>query len=244
MVAGGLIWRSTLMTVPAKAPSSTEALFSPGQLLPTLHNPFIELLKLVSAFLIGLAITAVHRSTSEHRLSSSMEQAQILLCVSGALMMVIIGDSLARAFGIAGAASIIRFRTPVDDPKDTIILFLALGMGMACGLGAFAVAGLGTAFLAAVLWYLSRSVEGDARPMIVAMTAEGGEFPANLAQEIFARHGISFETRGITPGDTPEMKFKVDIVPGISLDQLSEELRNANGSTIRSVTWEKAKKKG
>ena len=231
------------MSVPG-SPASQLPLFTPGQFLPTLHNPFVELLKLISAFLIGSAITAVHRATSEHKLSSSMEQAQILLCVSGALMMVIIGDSLARAFGIAGAASIIRFRTPVDDPKDIIILFLALGMGMACGLGAFAVAGLGTAFLAIVLWYLSRSVEGDARPMIVAMTAEGGEFPANLAQEIFARHGIPFETRGITEGEIPTMKYKVDIGPGISLDQLSEELRGANGSTIRSVAWEKAKKKG
>ena len=64
-----------------------------------------------------------------------MEQAQTLLCVSGAMMMIIIGNSLARAFGIAGAASIIRFRTPVDDPKDVTILFLLMGLGMSSGLG-------------------------------------------------------------------------------------------------------------
>ena len=80
-----------------------------------------------------------------------MEQAQTLLCVSGAMMMIIIGNSLARAFGIAGAASIIRFRTPVDDPKDVTILFLLMGLGMSTGLGAFAVAGLGTAFLCVAL---------------------------------------------------------------------------------------------
>ena len=62
-----------------------------------------------------------------------MEQAQTLLCVSGAMMMIIIGNSLARAFGIAGAASIIRFRTPVDDPKDVTILFLLMGLGMSVG---------------------------------------------------------------------------------------------------------------
>ena len=59
------------------------------------------------------------------------------------MMMIIIGNSLARAFGIAGAAGIVRFRTPVDDPKDVTILFLLMGLGMATGLGAFAVAGLG-----------------------------------------------------------------------------------------------------
>ena len=83
-----------------------------------------------------------------------MEQAQTLLCVSGAMMMIIIGNSLARAFGIAGAASIIRFRTPVDDPKDVTILFLLMGLGMSTGLGALAVAGLGTAFLCITLLVL------------------------------------------------------------------------------------------
>ncbi len=81
-------------------------------------QPFIELGKLVAAALIGILVTAVHQPSPRDRAGSrSMEQAQMLLCVSGALMMIIIGNSLARAFGIAGAASIIRFRTPVDDPE-------------------------------------------------------------------------------------------------------------------------------
>ncbi|MBM3813275.1 MAG: DUF4956 domain-containing protein [Acidimicrobiia bacterium] len=243
LVLGGLVWRETLRSGAAAPAGQPAVLNLPAQLMPTLHNPFIELLKLISAFLIGLAITAVHRATSDHRLSSSMEQAQILLCVSGALMMVIIGDSLARAFGIAGAASIIRFRTPVDDPKDTIILFLALGMGMACGLGAFAVAGLGTAFLGVVLWYLARAVQGDRRSMVVTLMAEG-EYPTAMVHTIFERHGIEYETRGITEGEMPQVKYMLDIAPGISLDQLSEELRGTEGSNIKSVTWEKAKKKG
>ena len=115
-------------------------------------QPFIELGKLVAAALIGMLVTAVHKPSPRDRQGSrSMEQAQMLLCVSGAMMMIIIGNSLARAFGIAGAASIIRFRTPVDDPKDVTILFLLMGLGMSAGLGAFAVAGLGTAFLCLTL---------------------------------------------------------------------------------------------
>src|SRR5262249_7638834 len=80
-------------------------------------QPFIELLKLVVAALIGMLITAIHQPSGRDR-TSSMEQAQTLLCVSGAMMMIIIGNSLARAFGIAGAAGIVRFKTPVEDPKD------------------------------------------------------------------------------------------------------------------------------
>src|SRR6185503_18330063 len=83
-------------------------------------QPFIELGKLVVASLIGLQITQIHQPAGRER-GRAMEQAQVLLCVSGAMMMIIIGSSLVRAFGIAGAASIIRFRTPVDDPKDVAI---------------------------------------------------------------------------------------------------------------------------
>jgi hypothetical protein len=130
-VAGGFYWRSIL----AAAAKAT----------PTLHNPFIELLKLTAAF----------------------------ACVSGALMMIISGDSLARAFGITGAASIIRFRTPADDPKDAIILFLSLGFGMACGLGAFALAGLGMVFLCVAMVYLASQPERQPRRMVLAVAAAG-----------------------------------------------------------------------
>jgi len=71
------------------------------------------------------------RAPDQHATSVALEQAQILLCVFGALMTIVIRDSLARAFGIAGAARLIGFRTPVEDPIDTIILFLSLGLGMA-----------------------------------------------------------------------------------------------------------------
>jgi hypothetical protein len=110
-------------------------------------QPFIELSKMIAAALIGALVTAIHHPVGRDR-PKSLEQAQTLLCVSGAVMMIIIGNSLARAFGIAGAAGIVRFRTPVDDPKDVTILFLLMGLGMATGLGAFAVAGSAPRFSA------------------------------------------------------------------------------------------------
>src|SRR5688572_22796925 len=67
--------------------------------------PFLELLKLMVAAVLGLAVTAVHRHFHRGKpLSRSLEHAEVLLCISGAMMMIIIGNSLARAFGIAGAA--------------------------------------------------------------------------------------------------------------------------------------------
>src|SRR5438128_2230660 len=99
-------------------------------------HPFLELIKLVAAAALATIVTSLNRRYhGDKPLARSLEQAQILLCVAGALMMIIIGNSVARALGIAGAASIIRFRTPVDDPKDTVILFMLLSLGLTCGLG-------------------------------------------------------------------------------------------------------------
>jgi hypothetical protein len=207
-----------------------------------LSHPLQDLLKLVAAFLTGMVLTLVHRATRRDQpLTRSMEHAQVLLCVSGALMMVIIGDSLARAFGIAGAVSIVRFRTPVEDPKDSIILFLSLGLGMSAGLGAFALTGAGTAFLCLALVCLDRFYRPEQRTMILALGAEGSEFPTVHVQTVLDRNGIHFETREITQGPEAIVKYRVRLANDLSLEALSDQLRNGSGA-IKSVVWEKAKK--
>jgi hypothetical protein len=208
----------------------------------TTVQPFIELTKLVAAALIGILVTAVHQPSSRDRTNSrSMEQAQMLLCVSGALMMIIIGNSLARAFGIAGAASIIRFRTPVDDPKDVTILFLLMGLGMSAGLGAFAVAGLGTAFLCLTLVALDVMAKQQTRLMSVEIVADGRTFPSTRVEEIFARNQIVFEPREIAQADEVTVKYHTWLDPQMSLDDLSAQLmRDVSGLT--SVSWEHPKR--
>src|SRR2546428_9411800 len=202
--------------------------------------PFIELLKLVVAALIGLLITAVHQPMSRER-ARSMEQAQTLLCVSGAMMMIIIGNSLARAFGIAGAASIIRFRTPVEDPKDVTILFLLMGLGMSAGLGAFAVAGLGTAFLCIALIALERMSSQKARVMSVEILAGGRQFPTTHVEGVFARNQIVFEPREISQSDDVTVKYHTWLDPRTSLDELSGQLMSV-GAGVKSVVWEHPKR--
>jgi anti-anti-sigma factor len=211
----------------------------------TVSQPFLALLKLVVAALIGLFITFVHRPTARDKpLTRSMEQAQVLLCVSGAVVMIIIGDSIARAFGIAGAASIIRFRTPVEDPKDITILFLLMGLGMAAGLGAFAVAGLATAFLCVLLFALDR-MPSDQRPreMVVELVAEGRDFPVVHVESVFARNGVIFEPRDVSQGKEAAVKYHVSMDRRLSLEDLSAQL-SAGAAALSSVVWKNPKKNG
>jgi len=205
-------------------------------------QPFLALLKLTAAAGIALLITSVHRPLSVERLQSrSMEQAQMLLCVAGAMVMIIIGNSIARAFGVAGAASIIRFRTPVDDPKDITIIFLLLGLGMATGLGAFAVAALGTAFLCVFLLLLER-LPSDRKPreLMIELKADSREFPTVPVESVFARHGIIYEARDVSQGRESTVKYQLAVDRRLPLEDLGAQLTVIPG--VKSLAWKKVKK--
>ena len=207
------------------------------------HRPFLELLKLVAAALVGMLVTAFHTPGPQDKpLGRSMQQAQILLCVSGAMMMIIIGSSLARAFGIAGAASIIRFRTPVEDPKDVTILFLLMALGMACGLGAFAVAGLGAGFLCAFLVFLDRMSDHRPRALAVEIVSDGRDFPMDHVQGVFARNRVVFEPREVSQGKETVVKYHTLVDQNLPLEDLSAQLMGAGKSGVKSVSWELSKK--
>jgi uncharacterized membrane protein YhiD involved in acid resistance len=183
----------------------------------------------------------VHQPVSRDR-PRSLEQAQILLCVSGAIMMIIIGNSLARAFGIAGAAGIVRFRTPVDDPKDVTILFLLMGLGMATGLGALAVTGLATAFLCVALLILERLETNRTRLMSVEMSAPGRQFPTRQVEGVLVRNEVVFEPREISQGKTGiTVKYHTWLDPRTSLDELSAQLM-AEDTGVESVSWDQVKR--
>jgi uncharacterized membrane protein YhiD involved in acid resistance len=89
-------------------------------------------------------------------------RAQILIAVAGALMVVVVGDSVARAFGLVGIGSFVRFRTSIRNPRDTACLFLLIGLGMASGLQLYSMALLGSIFTFILLGLLE--IGGPSRP--------------------------------------------------------------------------------
>jgi Domain of unknown function (DUF4956) len=78
-------------------------------------------------------------------------QAQTLIAIAGALMVVVIGHSTARAFGLVGLGGFIRFRSGIKDTRDAAVMFVMIGLGMACGLGAVPMAVVATLFAGVVL---------------------------------------------------------------------------------------------
>ncbi len=115
------------------------------------------------AFALGLFIAWVYRST--HRqltVSFSFVNTLVLLSMLMALVMMVIGNNIARAFGLAGAMSIIRFRTVVKDTRDTAFVFFSLAVGMAAGTGNLKIALFGTGLVGLYIFFLHWSRHGAA----------------------------------------------------------------------------------
>jgi hypothetical protein len=250
-------WRDSVLTVaglaacltiaalgtwqPLRFPGSGEAAAGPA--LGGWPQPLATLVKLLTALVIGVLVTAVMRRHRSDRPSNrSMDEAQVLLCLSGALMMIIISDNLARAFGIAGAASIIRFRTPVEDPKDVTVIFLLMALGMACGMGALDVAAAGALFLCGVLVVLDSVVTARHRFMLVEMTASGRTFPEAHVASVLSHCGIGWEPREFATGERSVTTYTVTLPPSASIEEVSALLVGDGTHGLASVAWQPPKR--
>jgi len=114
----------------------------------------VILLRMITAALLGAFLGyRLWRRLLPSTLPPAREtaQAQTLIAIAGALMVVVIGQSTARAFGLVGLGGFIRFRSGIKDTRDAAVMFVMIGIGMACGLGAIPMAVVATLFASVVL---------------------------------------------------------------------------------------------
>ena len=110
---------------------------------------------LLLAFVLSKPLAWVYARTHQGTsYSRSFVQSLVMLSLIVTMVMLAIGDSLARAFGLFGALALIRFRTPIKDSRDTVFLFLAVAIGIAVGVQNVLLAVTGTAIALATAAYL------------------------------------------------------------------------------------------
>ncbi|MBC8384296.1 MAG: DUF4956 domain-containing protein [Candidatus Cloacimonetes bacterium] len=133
------------------------------------QSPLNIILNLTLALILGLIYSYVYRLTytgkkKDKKLKNEMKSMQftiLLLTIGGALIWIVVADNLVRAFGLAGALSLIRYRTVLHEPMNTIKVFYAIILGMACGLSQYYTAVIGTVFICFVLALIYLIVKGS-----------------------------------------------------------------------------------
>lgn len=125
--------------------------FNNVQILGAVYSPSDIIFNLVLSFLLGIGLSYVYKRTHKGlSYSQSFMLTIIFLTIIISIVMMIIGNNLARAFALVGALSIIRFRTVVKDTKDTAYIFMALAAGMASGTSSYLLGVLGLLFFSTV----------------------------------------------------------------------------------------------
>jgi len=162
-----------------------------------------------------------------------------MLTVVGALVMLVVAESLARAFGIAGAASLVRYRAKVDDPKDASIMLACLSIGLASGVGLFALAGASTVFILAVLWALERAEPWPKKLFELKVTTKDPNGLKAAVEAVLRREKIEHELRGSTE---KELLYSAQVHQGKRLDKLTERITQLRQDDI-AVAWDEKKPK-
>jgi uncharacterized membrane protein YhiD involved in acid resistance len=195
--------------------------------------------QMVNALVVLPLAAAVGAAGTPPR-SAPVIQTQITLSIVGALVMLVVGASLARAFGIVGAANLIRYRAKIDDPKDAAVMLSTLSLGLATGVGLYGLAIFGAVFILAVLWVVE-SLEPESRKTFdLKITAPD---PGAIRQEVEAvlrRYDIKYEMRGT---GTKELAYEAHLPINIRTDRVSNAILLLEGDGEKEVIWEEKKKK-
>ena len=149
------------------------------------------LVRLFAALVLGGLVAAIYRTTRRRHASSATDLSQtlLLLAIVIAMITLAIGNNTARAFSLVGALAIVRFRSVVEDPRDTAFVILAVAVGLAVGAGFILVPLLGLPIAVAVAWVFANNVVAPvpAAPTCrVALRAEPGCSAAEVRQALAA----------------------------------------------------------
>ena len=117
----------------------------------------IVIITLLISFVLGIAISWVYKKTFHGTsYSASFVSSLVLLPLISSLVLLTIGSNLARAFGLVGTLAIIRFRTPVKDPKDLVFIFFSLVIGIITGTQNYHIALGGVPLVLLIMYVLDK----------------------------------------------------------------------------------------
>lgn len=238
MFAGGVAAPAVLrgMQPPADVltPARATPFVDPSAPTDPQDDIVLALERLGLAALFGTALALRPRRRNQGARKVVVIQTQIMLSVVGAVIMLVVGNSLSRAFGIVGAAGLIRYRSNIADPKDAVVMLSALAAGLAVGVGRFQLGAVATVFMMFALWIVE-FFEPPARKLfeLRLKTTEAAEFRSK-AEDVLKGLGLEHE---LLVEDDDEIRFNVSAPVDVRTKDVSDTLRLVAGGRL-VVRWE------
>ena len=196
-------------------------------------------LPLAAALGVLLAVRPRRKGTPPRQ--PAVIQTQIILGIVGAVVMLVVGTNLARAFGVVGAAGLVRYRAKVEDPKDAGVMLSTLALGLAAGVGLYAVAAFSAVFILAALWVIE-SFEPEGKKFFELKIKLGDETDNRRkdVDAILRRFHVDFD---LLSSSDEEICYEVWLPLEMQKERLANALLKLDPEGHGAVEWNEKKPK-
>lgn len=202
------------------------------------------LLTLAVAIVLGAIISFTYMKT-QPAFSQSFTLTMVILPAIVAIIIMLIGSNIARAFSLAGAFSIIRFRSAPGDAKDISYVLFSMAAGLSAGVGAFGYAVLFTVILCVLMYALGKAKFGTRKDPLKTLKIT---IPENLGyeeafEEVFRRHHVEYELRKVKTaelGSLYEVVYSIKMGPQTNQKEFLDAIRTRNGNLDITLTMNPA----
>lgn len=190
------------------------------------------ILSFILASIVGWTYQITHRAPAY---TQSYVHTLVLMSMVVAIIMLIIGSNIARAFTLVGALSIVRFRNAIKDTRDVGFIFFAMAVGMACGTRFYLLAAISTVVVCFLMWAMIR-LDFFAKPASrhLLKVRLAADLPyATVFESAFRRflkqwELVAMET--VQAGTLTELVYSVEMKPGVNLQEFLNEISTLNGN--------------
>jgi uncharacterized membrane protein YhiD involved in acid resistance len=199
------------------------------------------LIRLPIAACLGAALAMRPRRRGTPPRQPAVIQTQIILAIVGAVVMMVVGTNLARAFGVVGAAGLVRYRAKIEDPKDAGVMLSTLAVGLASGVGLYAMATFSAAFILAALWVIE-SFEPQTLKLFELKVKMGKDTDARREEieAILRRQRLRFELHS---SSDDEVCYDVQVPLEVRRDRVTNAILELDPEGHAAVDWSEKKTK-
>ena len=208
---------------------------APGQ-LALLRDAVVSL---PLAACLGAILAFRPRRHGTPRRMPAVIQTQIILAVMGSIVMLVIGESMARAFGIVGAAGLVRYRAKIADPKDAGVMLSTLAVGLATGVGQHMLAVFGTLFVLTLLWIVESLEPRAYRHFELKIESKDPQRLRRPLEGVLRRYHTIFDLRTSSPD---KLVYDVQLPLDCKTESLSNTIQNLPNVGSNALEWEEKKK--
>jgi hypothetical protein len=220
------------------AAAATTAEIFPPHTMDEIRHAFMRL-PLAAALGAMLAFRPKRRGTPPRQVA--VIQTQIILAIVGAVVMLVVGSNMARAFGVLGAAGLVRYRAKIEDPKDAGVMLSTLAVGLASGVGLYVMAAFSAVFILIVLWVVeSFEPEGTKQFELSIKMGDDTDGRRKEFDEVLKKYNVDFTV--LTSSDE-EVCYEMKVPLELDRDRITNAMLKLDPKGHATVVWNEKKPK-